>query len=77
MRVHGFMFKATHISIQCVNMFAHARLDIGAVIQMIASGNGSFATRNFPFRGTFAASFAEHVYTHFKISRIMLTTLCF
>ena len=47
------------------------------MINIIASGNGRFAKRNFPFRETFAASFAGNVYAYFMISRIKLATLIF
>ena len=43
-------------------------------MKILASGNGRFAKRNFPFRETFAVSFAGHVYTDLMVQRIMLTT---
>ena len=46
----------TYIHIHHIDIYMY----VGAVVEILASGNGRFAKRNFPFRETFAASFAGH-----------------
>ena len=63
--------QAMMYNMQCVYVYTSSittslslYIYIWAVIKSLTSGNGSFVKRNFPFRETFAVSFAGHFIMH-------------